>query len=132
MRIIAYLKSHEKDKYIAEVKGEPYKMSREYNEQEHDPDDYKHLAEAITPYSYYKENIFSEEDIYLYRGVLNFYAGEYTKACKDFQMSMVKKDENKDENENSDTESETSNQTDLSDVGLCSLNVHECKYNQAL
>lgn len=61
-----------------------------------------------------------------------FYAGEYSKARKDFELSMVKKEENKDENENSDTESDTSNQTDLSDVGLCSLNVHESKYNQAL
>lgn len=44
----------------------------------------------------------------------------------------LNKEENKDDNENSDTESETSNQTDLSDVGLWSLNVHESKYNQAL
>lgn len=89
-------------------------------------------AESITPFSYYKENIFSEEDFYLYRAIMLFYAGEYSKARKDFELSMVKKEENKDENENSDTESDTSNQTDLSDVGLCSLNVHESKYNQAL
>ena len=35
LRIIAYLKKKEKDKYIAELKGEKYKMTRTYKE----PDD---------------------------------------------------------------------------------------------
>ena len=129
LRIISYLKQKEKEKYIAEVKGEKLVVKREYVELDQD---LVKDAEAITPYSYYKENIFSEEDFYLYRGIMFFYAGEYNKAWKDFKLSLVKKEENKDENENSDTDSETSNQTDLSDVGLWSLNVHESKYNQAL
>jgi tetratricopeptide (TPR) repeat protein len=63
---------------------------------------------------------------------MQFYSGEYERAQKDFALSISKKEENKDENENSDTESESSNQTDLSDVGLWSLNIHESKYNQAI
>lgn len=33
---------------------------------------------------YYKENIFNREDFFLYRGVMHFYAGEYSKAFSDF------------------------------------------------
>jgi tetratricopeptide (TPR) repeat protein len=129
VRMAAYMRRKEKDKYVAEFKGTKDVPTRDYYES-----DEKIIrgAELITPYSYYKENIFSEEDFYLYRGVMFFYSGQYEKASKDFHTSMVKKEENKDENENSDTDSETSNQTDLSDVGLCSLNIHESKYNQAL
>jgi tetratricopeptide (TPR) repeat protein len=129
VRMAAYMRRKEKDKYVAEFKGTKDVPTRDYYES-----DEKIIrgAELITPYSYYRENIFSEEDFYLYRGVMFFYSGQYEKASKDFHTSMVKKEENKDENENSDTDSETSNQTDLSDVGLCSLNIHESKYNQAL
>jgi len=129
LRIMNYLKKKEKDRYISEVKGEPLTIEREYTEKD---EDLVEEAEAILPYSYYKENIFSEEDFYLYKAIMGFYSGEYDKAQKDFSLSLVKKDENKDDNDNSDTESETSNQTDLSDVGLCSLNIHESKYNQAV
>jgi len=129
VRMLAYMKKKEKAKYVAELKGIKNVISREYKETQ------KEIvlqAEAVTPYSYYKENIFSEEDFYLYRGIMHFYSGQYEKAQKDFEKSLKKKEENKDDNENSDTDSDSSNQTDLSDVGLCSLNVHESKYNQTL
>lgn len=129
LRMMTYMRKKEKDKYVAEFKGVKGSPKRDYAETD---EDLSKSAEAITPYSYYKENIFSEEDFYLYRGIMFFYAGQYEKANKDFQTSLIRKDENKDDNENSDSESETSNQTDLSDVGLCSLNIHESKYNQAL
>ena len=115
LRIMSYLKKKEKDKYVSELKGTKDFPKRDYVEV--DQETVKE-AEAVTPYSYYKENIFSEEDFYLYRGIMLFYSGEYAKACKDFETSMMKKEINKDDNDNSDTESDTSNDTDLSDVGL--------------
>ncbi|CAI2370054.1 unnamed protein product [Moneuplotes crassus] len=129
LRIVDYMKKKEKDKYIADVKDVKVEHTRDYTEPS---SRHKTLAESITPFSYYKENIFSEEDFFLYRAILLFYSGQYDRARKDFEVSLHKKEANKDDNDNSDTESETSNQTDLSDVGLCSLNVHESKYNQAL
>ena len=41
-----------------------------------DQADQKEAEEA----NYYKENIFNKEDYYLYRGVMQIYAGEYDKA----------------------------------------------------
>jgi hypothetical protein len=57
------------------------------------------------------------------------YAGELDKAIIDFNLSIKAKKATKQDNENSDSDSDTSNMTDLSDVGLCSLNVHEVTYN---
>ena len=91
----------------------------------------KNQAKDIEPFSYYKENIFGQEDFYLYRGVMHFYIGEYHKAIADFEQSIVAKQEQK-EDSNDDTLSSGSNQTDLSDVGLCSLNVHESLFNIVL
>ena len=48
-----------------------------------DEADAKEAEEA----NYYKENIFNKEDYYLYRGVMNIYAGEYEKAIGDFDQS---------------------------------------------
>jgi hypothetical protein len=45
-------------------------------------------AAQIQPFSYYKENIFGQEDFYLYRGVMHFYCGEYLKAINDFEASI--------------------------------------------
>lgn len=58
---------------------------------------------------------------------MNFYTGEYEKAIADFEASIKTKQELKElEGSNTDdTISSGSNQTDLSDVGLCSLNIHE-------
>ena len=109
----------------------------------------------ICPWSYYMENLFSKDDLCLYRGVLNFYKGDYSAAIKDFQQSYsVKKmykildNEVQDKSqraspgaEDSDLcinsadveslgeESTTSDKTDLSDVGLCSLNKNEMLFN---
>jgi len=87
---------------------------------------------TVTPFSYYYENIFIDEDFYLYRAVLLTYSGEYEKAIEDFELSLSKKGINKEENQNSDSDSETSNNTDLSDIGLCSLNIHEAKFNKVI
>jgi hypothetical protein len=48
-------------------------------------------AKDIEPFSYYKENIFGTEDFLLYRGVMNFYIGEYEKAIVDFEASIKAK-----------------------------------------
>lgn len=63
---------------------------------------------------------------------MNFYLGEYEKAISDFEHSIKSKQEQKDEGNDGDTVSNGSNQTDLSDVGLCSLNVHESHFNIVL
>jgi hypothetical protein len=90
----------------------------------------------MEPFSYYKENIFGTEDFLLYRGIMNFYLGEYSKAIVDFEASIRTKSDQKDSdnggNGEGDAMSQGSNQTDLSDVGLCSLNVHESHFNIAL
>lgn len=61
-----------------------------------------------------------------------FYIGEYEKAIQDFEDSIKTKQDQKDDSNDGDNMSQTSSQTDLSDVGLCSLNVHEGVYNQLL
>ena len=85
---------------------------------------------------YYKENIFNREDFFLYRGVMHFYAGEYQKALNDFESSSGVMHANKVlnplERDNVDELSDDSAATDLSDVGLCSLNIHEFTYNSML
>lgn len=65
-------------------------------------------AKDIDPYSYYKENIFGTEDFFLYRGVMNFYIGEYEKAIIDFESSIKAKLDQKEDN-NDDTISNASN-----------------------
>ena len=96
--------------------------------------------------NYYKENIFNKEDYYLFRAVMYFYSGDYDKARQDFKHTSdimhANKNLNKTQNNfiltddddegNGDKISNTSSQTDLSDVGLCSLNVHEFSYNLTL
>jgi tetratricopeptide (TPR) repeat protein len=39
--------------------------------------------------SYYYENIFTLEDMQLYKGVFLFYAGRYQEAIKDFQSALL-------------------------------------------
>ena len=101
--------------------------------------------------NYYKENIFNKEDYYLYRAVMQFYAGDYEKALSDFEQSssimhsqkvLYPRDQFKDDvsdeggvgsvKRNEDAVSVNSSQTDLSDVGLCSLNIHEFSFNTVL
>ena len=59
-------------------------------------------ALKIQPFSYYKENIFGQEDFYLYRGVMHFYAGEYKKASQDYSDSIKAKQTQKDEGNEDD------------------------------
>lgn len=95
--------------------------------------------------NYYKENIFNREDFCLFRGVMYFYNDEFDKAIADFKQTSkimhANKNINKTQNNFTVTDedekemeraSNTSSQTDLSDVGLCSLNVHEFSYNITL
>ncbi len=66
---------------------------------------------------------------------MHFYLGDYQKAISDFELSIKTKQDQKDSDNaggESDNVSQGSNQTDLSDVGLCSLNVHESHFNIAL
>ena len=58
----------------------------------------------ICPWSYYMENLFSKDDIFIYIGVLKFYQGDYMGAIRDFKASvkfkrMYKDIENKDDEE---------------------------------
>lgn len=101
--------------------------------------------------NFYKENIFNKEDYYLYRAVMYFYAGEYDKALNDFEQSSSIMHAQKvlyprnqfpdgDLGEGAeqfsggegDNQSHQSSQTDLSDVGLCSLNIHEYSFNTVI
>jgi len=41
------------------------------------------------------ENLFSKDDLYLYRGVLKFYAGLYSEAAHDFKLAASTKRLNK-------------------------------------
>jgi hypothetical protein len=109
-----------------------------------------HLDEILS-YSYYFENVFSLEDLYLYRAVYHFYKREYPAAisdylkCQSIKINGVDKPGKTNNNKSglatpqesmmvysrSSTPlfSMNSSKTDLSDVGLCSLNVHETNYN---
>ena len=75
---------------------------------------------------------------------MHIYLGDYNKALNDFGKSSgimhankvlyprgYKYDENSsgDVNPADDNASHASSQTDLSDVGLCSLNIHEYSFN---
>ena len=51
----------------------------------------KENASKICPWSYYMENLFSLDDIYLYRAVLKFYAEDFEGAIKDFKKSFKTK-----------------------------------------
>lgn len=100
--------------------------------------------------NYYKENIFNKEDYYLYRAAMYFYAGDFDKAINDFEMSSSimhsqkvlyprnqfpdepSQDEGGRRDNDDDAVTINSSQTDLSDVGLCSLNIHEYSFNTVL
>ena len=86
-------------------------------------------------YTSYKENIFSNDDFLLYRGIVQFYCKKYQQAKVDFEESVRIKKEYKSLSilKESDDQSENmSIDTDLSDVGLCALNVNEFAYNIVL
>lgn len=73
-----------------------------------------------------------------------FYTGEYDKAISDFEQSssimhaqkvlyprnqFPDEDDNEEGKKDDDAITVNSSQTDLSDVGLCSLNIHEYSFN---
>ena len=41
----------------------------------------------ICPWSYYMENLFSKDDIFLYRAVINFYNESYSEAILDLKLN---------------------------------------------
>lgn len=100
----------------------------------------------IPMFSYYYENVFQLEDFYLFRAVFQFYMQEYEGAANDFKMCSQLKHESEKKGGYDNNQNQTmiiynqsrgstpilsmhSSKTDLSDVGLCSLNVHETNYN---
>lgn len=101
--------------------------------------------EGIPLHSYYYENVFSVEDLYLYRAVFHFFAGEYRLAIEGYELCQRLKmgeggkvmqaiDDNTASiraysHSSTPMLSMNSSKTDLSDVGLCSLNVHETNFN---
>lgn len=98
----------------------------------------------------YYENIFSVEDFILYRGVCHFYRKNFKDSQVNFKKCMQLKQQNEKKaetdkslhdsllifsqhsNPTTPLRSQNSSHTDLSDVGLCSFNVHENNYNQLL
>jgi len=49
--------------------------------------------DEITPFSYYYENVFSLEDLYLFRAVYKFYMKDYLGAIGDYQRCLSVKQE---------------------------------------
>lgn len=82
----------------------------------------------------YNDNVFSKEDYFLYRGLLYFYLKNYNMAISDFEQCIKLKKELKSfYNESAPEKNENlSIETDLSDIGLCSINVHENQFNLIL
>lgn len=107
------------------------------------------------------ENLFSLDDMYLYRAVILFYSQKFEESIVDFKMcNKIKKInrllDNNQPTETSDDEFEdsysvksgklsdlssfednvlnevSSEQTDLSDIGLCSINDNERLFNMCL
>jgi hypothetical protein len=96
---------------------------------------------SIDKLNYYYENIFTIEDMQLYRGVFLFYVGRYTDAITDFQAAlMTLKGVHSPLHKTNQTSlsvygaatSLVSNKSDLSDVGMCSFNQFETMYNLLL
>jgi len=99
---------------------------------------------TLKSYSYYLENIFNLEDLYLYRGVVWFYLQNYSSAIDDFHKSQListasSSEHSKDKEslklyttQSRSMASEKTNKTDLSDVGLSSQNENECHYNMLI
>lgn len=45
--------------------------------------------DEITPYSYYYENVFSLEDLFLFRAVYKFYMKDYSGAIQDYSKCLT-------------------------------------------
>lgn len=84
----------------------------------------------------YREDLFGVEDFLFYRGIARFYSKNYEEAARDFEASIAAKREaatltlcgNRSQSENPCD----SVDTDLSDVGLCAVNVNEYHFNVIL
>ena len=81
----------------------------------------------------YKEDLFSTEDFLFYRGIAEFYSKNYKAAINDFEESIIAKRESEaltmPKNESITDNPYDSIDTDLSDVGLCAVNVNEYNFN---
>jgi hypothetical protein len=81
-------------------------------------------------YSYYRENIFQLEEMYLYRSIFNTYIGNYDEAISDLNKSWKEHCLSaKPKKEGDDVSQKSSIGQDLNDIGLCSINVREYNYN---
>jgi len=60
-------------------------------EENHDPKDKTYVADYQEVKSTYRENIFSKEDIFLYRAVFHFYAKDYDKSISVFLNRIIMK-----------------------------------------
>lgn len=85
----------------------------------------------------YRENLFSQEDFLFYRGIAQFYMNNYKTAIKDFEDSAIAKkiahnQFNVDSKADQSATSRGSAGTDLSDIGLCAVNVNEYLFNTIL
>jgi len=84
------------------------------------------------------------EDLHLYSAVTAFYLGNFEAALKDFEQSRKMRINSENPRDKSIQESvgyfsrsnkstpmlsQHSSKTDLSDVGLCSVNIHEATFN---
>jgi hypothetical protein len=71
------------------------------------------------------------EDLYLFRGVAHFYSRNYKEAIGDFEQVRQKGEKTRElmSSLNATFKSALSERTDLSDIGLTSLNTFEQTYN---
>ncbi len=79
-------------------------------------------------------NIFAQEDFVLYRAVVRFYLRQYSKALTDFQdaYSLMSSSKTYIKDSEEDPNAEQSVDSELSDIGLCTLNKYEYTYNSML
>jgi len=79
----------------------------------------------------YFESVFCLTDLYLYRGVCLFYLQRYADAIKDFEFTCRKVGKSVfEQTQMSNTfKSAISDKTDLSEIGLTSINDYESTYN---
>ena len=75
--------------------------------------------------------MFACEDLHLYRGVMLIYTGKFKEAIAEFDKASEVMHAGKHIRPRDD-QSNHSDQTDLSDVGLCALNVHEHTFNKLI
>ena len=86
----------------------------------------------------YRDNIFEKQDFIFYRGIFHFYSLNYIEALNDFESSYtIKKTNDITSNVTIKSSVESMDRpksalTDLSDVGLCTVNDNEYRLNIVL